>query len=206
MIAAVVAVAGIAVQAAVWRSIARGRLPFWPATVGTFAALGLAALVVGSPRCCATVSNGIAIGLASGLVLYIGARLAVGLFEHDPRIAAAVSDVYAWSQAIPRAGVWVLTLAIAVPGEELFWRGLVLTQLRSRSSLVIAMMMAWFAYVLVNLLSGKLPLVAAAVVCGQVWTVLGSNGDVGPPLASHLVWTGLMLLWPPRAARGNVPS
>ena len=37
-----VIVVGVLVQVVVWRLVARGRLPFWPATATTFAALGIA--------------------------------------------------------------------------------------------------------------------------------------------------------------------
>ena len=42
----------------------------------------------------------------------------------------------------------------------------------------------------------------ASVVTGlATW-----SGGVAAPVATHLVWTELMLVWPPRAARDKVPS
>jgi hypothetical protein len=41
-------------------------------------------------------------------------------------------------------------------------------------------------------------------VCGAVWTILGSVGAFIAPLASHLVWTSLMLAWPPSGDRAKV--
>jgi membrane protease YdiL (CAAX protease family) len=100
----------------------------------------------------------------------------------------------------------VLTLAIAIPGEELFWRGLVLSELQDITSVVVGAGLAWFGYVVANAVLRNLSILAAAIVGGALWTVLGSVRDVGAAVASHLVWTSLMLLWPPRAARGKVAS
>ena len=77
---------------------------------------------------------------------------------------------------------------------------------RTSTSVVVGAGLAWFGYVAANAVLRNLSILAAAVVGGAVWTVLGSVRDVGAAVASHLVWTSLMLLWPPRAARGKVPS
>jgi membrane protease YdiL (CAAX protease family) len=53
---------------------------------------------------------------------------------------------------------------------------------------------------------GSLALFAGTVVGGALWTGLAVwSGGVAAPIASHLAWTGLMFVWPPRAARDMVP-
>jgi hypothetical protein len=203
MVAAVVA-AGVLAQAAMWWLISARRVPFWPATSATFAILGIAAVLVGIPG--STDAASLLVGVGSGSALYGATRVVVAsLLERIPPFAASVSDVYGRSQEVPGTAAWVLTLAIAIPGEELFWRGLVLSELQEITSIAVGAGLAWFGYVVANAVLRNLSILAAAVVGGALWTVLGSVRDVGAAVASHLVWTSLMLLWPPRAARGKVP-
>jgi membrane protease YdiL (CAAX protease family) len=203
--AAFVIGAGILVQVAAWRLIAVGRAAFWPATSITFVLLGVAALLVHAPEPTDLLS--LVVGAGSGVALYGATRLVVAsLLERIPSFASSVSDVYGRSEEVPGPAVWALTLAIAIPGEELFWRGLVLPELQDITSVAVGAGLAWFGYVAANAVLRNLSILAAAVVGGALWTVLGSVRDVGAAVASHLVWTSLMLLWPPRAARGKVPS
>jgi uncharacterized protein len=204
MVAAVVA-AGVLAQAVMWWLISVRRVPFWPATSATFAILGIAAVLVRPPG--STDVPSLLVGAGSGAALYGATRVVVAsLLERLPSFASSVSDVYGRSQEVPGTAVWVLTLAIAIPGEELFWRGLVLSELQDITSAAVGVGLAWLGYVAANAVLRNLSILAAAVVGGAVWTVLGSVRDVGAAVASHLVWTSLMLLWPPRAARGKVPS
>lgn len=204
MAAAVVAV-GVLAQAAMWWLISARRVPFWPATSATFAILGIAAVLVRAPG--STGLSSLLIGAGSGAALYGATRVVVAsLLERIPSFSTSVSDVYGRSQEVPGTAVWVLTLAIAIPGEEFFWRGLVLSEVQEITSVAVGAGLTWFGYVVANAVLRNLSILAAAVVGGAVWTVLGSVRDVGAAVASHLVWTSLMLLWPPRAARGKVPS
>lgn len=204
MAAAVVAV-GVLAQAAMWWLISARRVPFWPATSATFAILGIAAVLVRAPG--STDVSSLLIGAGSGAALYGATRVVVAsLLERIPSFSTSVSDVYGRSQEISATAVWVLTLAIAIPGEELFWRGLVLSEVQEITSVAVGTGLAWFGYVVANAVLRNLSILAAAAVGGAVWTVLGSVRDVGAAVASHLVWTSLMLLWPPRAAHGKVPS
>jgi uncharacterized protein len=196
--------AGILLQVVAWRLIATGRVPFWPATSVTFAILGIVAVLVRSPG--STELSSLLVGAGSGAALYGATRVVVaGVLERIPSFASSVSDVYERSEEVPGTAVWVLTLAIAIPGEELYWRGLVLPELQDVTSVAIGAGLAWLGYVAVNAVLRNLSILAAAVVGGALWTVLGSVRDVGAAVASHLVWTSLMLLWPPRTARGKVP-
>jgi hypothetical protein len=61
--------------------------------------------------------------------------------------------------------------------------------------------------VVVDAAWGSIPLLAGAVVGGALWTALAAwTGGVVAPLTSHLVWTGLMIAWPPLAARAKVTA
>jgi membrane protease YdiL (CAAX protease family) len=102
--------------------------------------------------------------------------------------------------------VWLLTLAVAVPGEELFWRGLVAPELQDATSVLLGALLAWLGYVAINAISRNLAILVAAGVCGAVWTILGSLEGVAAPLTSHLIWTALMLSWPPAVDRAKVTA
>jgi membrane protease YdiL (CAAX protease family) len=154
-----------------------------------------------------TELSSLLVGAGSGAALFGATRVVVARFlEGVPSFASSVSDVYGRSEEVPGTTVWVLTLAIAIPGEELFWRGLVLPELQDVISVAVGGGLSWLGYVAVNAVLRNLSILTAAVVGGALWTVVGSVRDVGAAVASHLVWTSLMLLWPPRAARGKVPS
>ena len=61
---------------------------------------------------------------------------------------------------------------------------------------------AWLGYVVANISSRCLPIVAGAVVGGALWAGLAWwSGGVLASLASHILWTGLMLALPPGAGR-----
>lgn len=203
-----VAVAGIVGQMIAWTVVRRERWPFWPATVVTFAALGVASVLVGDIACCADGGAGLAIGvgLASGVLLYAATRAVVAVATLHPRLKEAVTGIYARSTETSRAAELAISLLVAVPGEELFWRGLVLPVLTDATGVATGAVLAWLAGAAVIAVWLSLPLLAGAIVGGALWTGLAVwSGGVLAPFASHLVWTGLMLLWPPAAARDMVP-
>jgi hypothetical protein len=199
-------VVGIGAQAALWRSVALGRLLFWPTISVTFGALGSAVLLVGVSWCDEVgAPAALAMGVGSGLLLYVATRVVVEIATRLPSLEASVMGIYGWSAGVSPMAIWALTLLLVVPGEELFWRGLVLPELQRSTSLVAGAVLTWLGAVGVTALWSSAPLLAAAVVGGAVWTALGAwSGGVLAPIASHLVWTSLMLAWPPSAGRGKV--
>ena len=189
--------AGIVVQVVAWRLAATGRTDFWPTSAATWAVVGLATVLVADPRCCDDVAAGtaVAVGLGSGAVLYAATRAVVAAAVRVPILAASVDEVYGRGTETSPAVVWAVTFLVVVPAEELFWRGLALPELRQAAG--VAVTAAW----------ASLPFLAAAVVGGAVWTVLGAwSGGVVAPLASHAVWTAAMLAWRPGTGRAKVPG
>ncbi len=127
---------GIAAQVVVWRLVVRDRLPFWPATATTFAVIGIASLLAGDPSCCRETEVAVAfgVGVVSGLILYGATRVVVDVAVQHPSVRGAVASVYRRSKETTVFTTITLTLMIAVPGEEIFWRGLVLPQLSEATS------------------------------------------------------------------------
>ena len=204
-----VIVVGIVAQVVAWRMVVRDRLPFWPTTAVTFTVLGIASLLTGDPSCCREREVGVAagVGTASGAALYGATRLVVGIVTRSPRLDRAVVAVYRRTQETSFLIALALTLAIAVPGEELFWRGLVLPEVQEATSSTTGALLTWAAAIGVNAAWASVPLLAGAVVGGALWTWLATwSGGVIAPLVSHLVWTGLMLSWPPLADHAKVTA
>lgn len=111
--------------------------------------------------------------------------------------------MYARQAGLPLWAALVLSLAVMVVGEELFWRGLFQLRLgRGLDSHLAGAVLSWLAFVAANLPSANLAIVAGAVVGGAVWTGLAwwSHGFLAS-MTSHVMWTGLMLSAPVLAAQ-----
>jgi membrane protease YdiL (CAAX protease family) len=159
-------VIGVVVQVVVWRLVARGRLPFWPAVTTTFAVLGIGSLLAGDPGCCreTTPAKASAVGVSSGLLLFGATRVVVDLSTRHHVISRSVAAVYRPEEDMGTVALSVLTLAVVVPGEELFWRGVVLPELSASTSVALGAVLAWAAWVAVDATWGSIPLLAGAVV------------------------------------------
>ena len=79
-------------------------------------------------------------------------------------------EKYSEAAEVSLARSLLLSLVIMVPSEELFWRGLFQGRLAVAMAAGVAAVVAWFGYVVANLSSRSLPIVAGAVVGGALWT------------------------------------
>jgi membrane protease YdiL (CAAX protease family) len=204
-----VIVAGTIAEMAGWWLVSARRRDVWRVMPWVLGIVGCAAALTRRPVLVHGVSVGaaLAVGLASGLALYAATRAFVWVASWWPRFRADVADKYAEAATVSLAVSLALSLLVMVPAEEVFWRGLVLGRFAVALSLAAAAGGAWFAYVVANLPSRSLPIVAGAVVGGALWTVLAWwSGGVLASLASHILWTGAMLTLPPGAAREPGPK
>ena len=145
------------------------------------------------------------VGLASGAIFYIATRIFVALAQRVPAFRRQTEAAYGKAGTADRVRELVLSLALAVPGEELLWRGLAYRWgADEMSSLAAAAVLVWVAYVIANVPSRSLPIIAGAMVGGALWGALAWwSGGVLAPLASHILWTGSMLALPPRVGRAE---
>jgi membrane protease YdiL (CAAX protease family) len=141
----------------------------------------------------------VTLGVVAGVVLFLGTRVFVAVAVRVAVFAQDVGGAYGRAAAVPRSTAIALSVFVTSVGEELFWRGLVYRVSADLvSSIVIAAIVCWMLYVVANLPSRLLPIIAAAVVGGALWTALAWwTGGVLAPIASHMLWTGLMLGFPP---------
>ena len=197
------------VEIASWRIVAGpGRANEWNLMITVFAAQGAIALLVWHIDWStdATRFAAISIGLAGGAILYAGTRAFVGLAVRVPVFRSHVADRYERARRVPLPLGLALAVLIAVPGEELFWRGLVSGLVGNHSSEAVGAVVALIGYIGVKAASGSLPLAAAAVVGGTVWGGLTLfTGGILAALVCHGLWTALMLTFPPRAGADGPP-
>lgn len=198
--------AGFVVQVVAWRAVAAGRASVWRLIIGMFAVLGLVAAIVLPPIASGDqpVAVALAAGAATGLVLWAGTLAFVAVAVRWQPFRAAVAEQYGRAAEVSMPAAVALSILLAVPGEELFWRNLVQRRF-GVSSEAVGAAVAWLGYVAVNTASGSLPLIAGAVVGGAVWGGLAWwSGGVAASLASHCVWTALMLVRPPASGSAEV--
>jgi membrane protease YdiL (CAAX protease family) len=199
-----VMVAGALAEFVGWWFVATGRASVWklmPAVLGT---MGIAA-VLARPPVAATdtgATTALLVGLGAGLALYAGTRAFVWLAARWAPFRRDVLEKYGQAGEVTLVTSLVLSLAIMVPAEELFWRGLFQGRLDDATTPAAAAVLAWLAYLVANAASRSLPIVAGAIVGGAVWAGLAWwSGGVLASLGSHILWTGLMLALPPGVGR-----
>jgi membrane protease YdiL (CAAX protease family) len=197
-----------------WRLVVSDRASIWPVLSVVAGASGLAALATGKVPLSARVRWPVAAaaGAGAGAGFYLATAAFVLIVRRWPAFDRHVAELYDQRRGL---GLWpalALASGASAPGEELFWRGLFEWRLARAVGWPGAAVATWGAYVLVNLASQNLPIIAGAVVGGAVWggLALWTRGVVAS-LACHVVWTGLMLARPPggpgrrgRAALGSL--
>jgi membrane protease YdiL (CAAX protease family) len=178
-----------------------GVLGAWVAIGGVAVGLGMAVLLLDrpasesllqpSPR---LVLLGAVVGGSMAAATYVLYPLLVSMF---PGIATDTALLYAAFRASPVAIAWI-ALAPVTFGEELVWRGVVLTPLVRRLGPWGGVTLAAAAYALACAPLGSPVLVAVALLCGLVWGALrAATASLVPTLVAHLVWDVVVLLWLP---------
>ena len=198
--------AGFVLEVVAWRAVAAGRASLWRLIVVVFAVEGVVAAIVLPPIASGheTVAVALAAGAASGLALWAGTLAFVAVAVRWQPFRTDVAERYARAAEVSLPAAIALSILVAVPGEELFWRNLVQRRFGVSSEMVGAAV-AWLGYVAVNAASGSLPFIAGAVVGGAVWGGLAWwSGGIAASVASHGVWTALMLARPPASGRVEV--
>lgn len=194
-------VAGELVLMVAWWSVSARRRDLWSTIPPVLAVLGITAAFL-APEATPKVSDGRAllVGAATGVALFVATRIFVAVAIHWRPFARHVIDAYREAAEEPFLRSLVLSLLVSVPAEEFFFRGLTQrtlaeTWLGAGGAAGVTLLL----YLLANLPSRSLPIVAGAIVGGAVWgAVAWWSGGIIAPLASHIAWTGLMLVLPPR--------
>ena len=205
---------GLIVTMLAWRLVTvRGR-DVWITIPPVLGVLGLASILLWSkvpePAPAGSDVPGaigvLAIGAATGIALYAGTLVFVALAQRIPAFARQTALAYKRAATADPRRELLLSLLLAVPGEELFWRGIAYrVGVETAATAGVAAIAVCLLYVVANVPSRSLPIVAGALVGGAVWGALAWwSGGVLAPLASHILWTGWMLARPPRASEVEV--
>jgi membrane protease YdiL (CAAX protease family) len=187
-----------------WWFVASGRTGVWKLMPIVLGGMGVAAVLARPPVAAAGTgaTTALLVGLGAGLALYAGTRVFVWLAARWMPFRRDVLEKYGQAGEVTLVTSLVLSLAIMVPAEEVFWRGLFQGRLDDATTPAAAAVLAWLAYLVSNAASRSLPIVAGAIVGGAVWAGLAWwSGGVLASLASHILWTGLMLALPPGVGR-----
>jgi len=202
--------AGAAGVLVAWRVIVAGRVSVWTAMGTMTGAAGLASLATGRLSLSPKVAWGwaVAAGVAVGVALYLATVAFVLFVRRWSFFDRHVEDIYDRRKELPLVVAFGLAALVVAPGEELFWRGLFQWRLAATIGWVAAAILTWLVYVAVNAASESLPILFGALVSGAVWggLALWTHGVLAS-LLCHAVWTGLMLVGPPRGAeqRAAIP-
>lgn len=138
--------------------------------------------------------NDLALGVATGVATFGVFVLAAWIGKRISVLSAPIDSVLARADAASVAVVLTLALVNGV-GEELFFRGALPRAIGSRSPLVLSTVL----YVGVIAVAGNTALTLAAIVMGTVFAVeRRRTGGLIAPVATHLVWTTLILVALPR--------
>jgi len=192
-------VAGLLAEMGAWWLVTRGR-NIWTTMPPVLGLMGLAALLLGPPGWSPDVSAGasVSLGIAAGVALYVATREAVLVIGRWEPFRRHSLEMYRKQAGLSLGAVLLFSIAVSVPGEELFWRGLFQGELtKALDGSGVAPVLAWAAVVVANLPSGNLAIAAGAVVGGGAWVALAWwSGGILAPLACHVVWTCLMIVTP----------
>jgi len=202
---------GIVAQMVAWWRISTHGKKVWEILPYVLGAMGIVSLVLlrNLPADRTTpAGKALLVGAASGIVLFLATRIFVAIAAHWGPFARHVEKAYQEAADEPVRTALILSLLVSVPAEEIFYRGLAQrtladTSLGAGGAAVVVLVL----YLIGNLPSRSLPIIAGAVVGGAVWGALAWwSGGLAAPLASHVLWTGLMLVFPPTIGQKQAPS
>ena len=153
-------------------------------------------LIVGSMR---FSWRDLAIGVCSAAVLWgvfwLGNFLSVRMFDFAQ---GQVANVYAMKTGENQLIIGVLLLFVIGPAEEIFWHGLVQSELTKKIASPWVIVVTTLIYSLVHLPSLNLMLIMAAFVCGLFWsTMYYYNRNLLTVVVSHALWdVSVFVLFP----------
>ncbi|GAC1443222.1 MAG: hypothetical protein NVSMB55_16270 [Mycobacteriales bacterium] len=164
---------------------------FWQRMTRTGLMLGGAALAADADLRAARpkpkdVVTGAAIAAALYGVFAVGDRLARVIM---PNGADDIGEVYQLRTLRPKGEIAARLAGIIGPAEELYWRGLLQSELTRRYGPVKGALAATAAYGGVHVCTRNPTLIGAATVAGGGWSALSAAGVSMPALViSHVLW------------------
>jgi uncharacterized protein len=138
------------------------------------------------------------LGILSGLLLY--GLFIIGDFLFSLINFSIQDDVDKLYQLFSPTMFWhyLSLMLIAIPGEEIFWRGFILKKLLKNNRLWSSIVISSFMYASVNIYIGEWILVLATFIAGMMWGYLYAwKRSIPLVIVSHLVFDlFLFILFP----------
>jgi membrane protease YdiL (CAAX protease family) len=185
----------------------RGPRPrFWQRMTGTALTLGSTAILLDPElRSQRPRKRDLAFGgaIAAGLycVFALGdraARVVMPSGEDD------IAHIYELRQLRPRAELALRLALVIAPAEELYWRGLLQSELAGRYGRTKAAAISATLYGGAHICTGNPTLVGAATVAGAGWSGLAAAGvPMAALVASHAIWDVWIFLVRPTERLGR---
>lgn len=164
---------------------------FWQRMTRTGLLLGGAAVATdGDVRSARPTAKDVATGVAIAAALYgvftVGDKAARVIM---PSGAEDIGEVYELRTLRPKGEIAARLAAIVGPAEELYWRGMLQSELTRRYGPVKGAAAATAAYSGVHVCTRNPTLIGAATVAGASWSALRALGVSMPALViSHIIW------------------
>ncbi|MGB8002435.1 MAG: CPBP family intramembrane glutamic endopeptidase [Anaerobacillus sp.] len=165
---------------------------FWPFFTASLLLLGTLSIRYAKWKAPSirSISYGIGSGVLLYLIFFIGKTLMLALF---PQSITQLEELY--QLVAPEQGWHYFSLIfVIIPGEELFWRGLIQDQV-VKTKLRYPIILAAILYMSAHIYAGALLLLVAALLAGTVWGYLyRKTSTITTPLLSHLIFDLLLLI------------
>ena len=140
----------------------------------------------------------VALGVASGLVLYGLTRLGAAVFRAAwPAWEAHARTLSDWKEGISLPFL-ASTLVMIIVAEETLWRGVVSRFFQERMGHAPGIVAGALFYAAAHLPTMNPLLLGAALGCGIFWALLyAATDDLTAPIASHVAWDVLVMVVAP---------
>jgi len=139
--------------------------------------------------------TGAVVGAVSGLLLYAFFYAGFQFLKGNPAFLGQVSSVYLYRSSQPEYLIFLLLVFPVGPAEELYWRGLIQSDLQSRWGETRGFVTASTLYALIHLPTLNPSLIFVALTGGLVWGYLYKRyGNIFPCIVSHILFDELIFV------------
>jgi len=141
-------------------------------------------------------ASGVAVGLASGALLYLFFWAGYHVMSTVPGFLGTVSSVYAYAGGTPRAAIAAVLLFPIGPAEEFYWRGFIQRRIGGMTSPVVSVVLTSLLYASIHIVTLNPSLLVVAIVGGLVWGGLFAKyGNLFPVLVSHILFDEMIFVF-----------
>ncbi|HUI86939.1 MAG TPA: type II CAAX endopeptidase family protein [Nitrososphaerales archaeon] len=139
--------------------------------------------------------QGLAIGVASAVLLYLLFWAGYQVMSAVPGFTGTISSVYSLSGGAPKPVIAGLLLFPIGPAEEFYWRGFIQRRLKGATTPTKALVASSVIYASIHLVTLNPSLLLVALIGGMVWGAIYEKcSDLFPVLVSHILFDELIFV------------